>query len=92
MPKFMSIRNVLNRICWHPSENRENYEILFIHRGAPNDLRSISAKTIVSVRKQSFEYKENDGSIVYIPFHRIVMIRNIKTREIIWKSRSKVYF
>jgi uncharacterized protein (UPF0248 family) len=87
MPKFMSIRDVLNRMCWHPNENREGYEVVFIHRGAPNDLKSISAKAIVRVGQQSFEYKEEE-KIVYIPFHRIVAIRNIKTGEVIWRNKK----
>jgi uncharacterized protein (UPF0248 family) len=88
MPKFTSIRDVLNRICWHPSENRECYEVIFIHRGAPDDLKSVSAKAIVKVRQQSFEYKEDEEKIVYIPFHRIVAIRNIKTGKVVWRSRK----
>jgi uncharacterized protein (UPF0248 family) len=88
MSRFTSIRDVLNRICWHPNENRECYEVIFIHRGAPDDLKSISAKVIVRVGRRSFEYKEDGEKIVYIPFHRIVEIKNIKTGEVVWRSRK----
>lgn len=81
------LRNIINKIYW---SSRENVEIVFIHRGAPNDLKSISASLIVRVNPQSFDYKYNN-SVVHIPFHRIVLIKDNKRNIILWKSKRHIF-
>ncbi|MEM0084952.1 MAG: RNA repair domain-containing protein [Candidatus Methanomethylicia archaeon] len=82
----MRVRDVLNKIYWHKDENKSDYEILFIHRGAPNNLKSFSANDIIKIGKESVNYKNKDDDVVTIPFHRIILIRNIKTGKILWKK------
>lgn len=82
----MKIRDILNRIYWHNDENKGDYEIFFVHRGAPNNLKSFFANNIVKIEKESVKYKNENGNIVAIPFHRIVLIRNIKTGKILWEK------
>ena len=83
MGKF-NIRDFLNRIKWHPKENPEDYEIVYVSRGEPNDKAIVNCKYIVKVYHRGFEYKRG-SSIVYIPFHRIIEIRK-KSGEIIFRS------
>ena len=79
------IREILNRIFWHPNEDPRNYEIVFIHRGAPNDLKVIPAWCVVKVNPGSFEYSLG-GENARIPFHRIVEIRDAKSGKVVWRS------
>ena len=82
----MIIRDILNKILWDPKENRFNYEIIFIHRGAYLDEKCLSCGLIKEVKSSWFTYdSENEGEVV-IPFHRIVTILNINTGETIWKK------
>jgi len=83
------IRDLLNRIMWHPNEDPRNYEIVFIHRGAPNNLKVIPAWCIVKVKAGSFEY-ELQGEFGHIPFHRIVEIRDKKNGRLVWRSPKHV--
>ena len=80
------IRDILNRIIWHPEEDASKYEIVFIHRGAPGNLKSIPAWSITRVNPQSFEYSLG-GESARIPFHRIVVIRNVMSGVIVWRSK-----
>lgn len=82
----MRIRDLLNRLRWHPEEDIKDYEITFIHRGAFQDKKTIPAKEIVDILSSYFTYKEHK-EIVVIPFHRILEIRNRKTGEISWRKR-----
>ena len=82
----MRIRDLLNRLRWHPEEDIQDYEITFIHRGAFQDKKTIPTEEIGEILSSYFTYKERK-EIVVIPFHRILEIRNKKTGEIAWKKR-----
>lgn len=80
------IRAILNRLIWHPREDPSKYEIIFIHRGAPGNLKSIPVWCVIKINPQSFEYNLG-GECARIPFHRIVEIRNVESGDVIWRSR-----
>ncbi|MFX0069303.1 MAG: RNA repair domain-containing protein [Promethearchaeota archaeon] len=82
----MRIRDILNRLRWHPEEDIQDYEITFTHRGAFQDRKTIHAEEIDEILSSYFTYKEREETVV-IPFHRILEIRNRKTGEITWKKR-----
>ncbi|MCS7097191.1 MAG: RNA repair domain-containing protein [Candidatus Methanomethylicia archaeon] len=82
----MRIRSILNKLFWHQNYVRENYEVIFVHRGALNNIKSIPVSLITKIGKESFEYQDYYGKI-HIPFHRIILIRNIKTGEILWRRK-----
>jgi len=82
-----NIRNFLNKLKWDPRENPENYIIEYISRGAPNDKEIIRASSITKVFHRGFEYKAPYGKIKYIPFHRILLIKNVSTDRIIYRKR-----
>ncbi len=80
------IRRILNRIIWHPKEDPRKYEIVFIHRGAPNNLKIIPMWCVTKINPGSFEYTLGNES-ARIPFHRIVEIRERISKRIVWRSR-----
>lgn len=84
MNKF-TIRNFLNKILWDKREVPSNYLIYFISRGAPGDIESVSADKITRVYSRGFEFKE-DEKVKYIPFHRIVLIKDIKNDRYVFRS------
>ena len=81
----MTIREFLNKIFWDPRENRVDYEVVFIHRGAYMDRKSVPCGLIKEVKSSWFTYESAEEGEVFIPFHRIIEIRNVKTGEIAWR-------
>ncbi len=79
------LRAIFNRIIWDDKERKENYEITYIHRGASNDRKTIHMNSITKVEKSTFIYTDN-GAEITIPFHRVLIVRNIETGNIIWKK------
>jgi len=79
------LRNLLNRLLWDSEIDPSDYEIVFISRGAPNDTEIICGSALVKVWARGFEAKVRGGT-KYVPFHRIIEIRNRKTGEVIFRS------
>jgi len=85
----LNVRNILNKLLWNPKENIANYEIAFIHRGAPMDIKNIPCNLILKVKISWFTYKSAKEGEVIIPFHRVLKIRNVRTGRIVWKKRTR---
>jgi len=79
------LRVIFNRIIWDNKERKEDYEIIYIHRGAINDRKTIHMNSIKKVEKSTFIYTDNVTETT-IPFHRVLIVRNIETGNIIWKK------
>ncbi|MHA1238202.1 MAG: DUF504 domain-containing protein [Candidatus Odinarchaeia archaeon] len=79
----MRLRDILNKLMWHVG--LENYNIVILHRGAPEDKKTIPGSKIKSVKSSYFTYIEHETEVV-IPFHRIIEIRS-NDGEILWRSR-----
>ena len=79
------LKNIFNKVLWDKKERKEDYEVIFIHRGAPEDRKTISFGSIKKASKSTFIY-DYEGGETTIPFHRIVIIRNVYTGDIIWKK------
>ncbi len=86
----MKIKEIFNKILWDPDEKKNigDYEITFIHRGAYQDQKTISMMMIKEVKSSAFIYINEIGEETYIPFHRILEIKNKKTGEILWSKRK----
>jgi uncharacterized protein len=82
------LKNILNRLRWDPRENADNYLITYRHRGAPNDIKQISATRIVKLGKSYFTLNEEAEDETTIPFHRILEIRNLRNGALIWTKRT----
>ncbi len=84
------IRKILNQIKWDSNKTLVDYEITFLHRGAPEDLKTYPAEKIQEIESSYLLFidEETDEDIV-IPFHRIRKIYNKKTKEIVWEKAEE---
>ena len=64
-----SIQDILNEIKWNPKHRLQDMKIVYLHRGAPGDRKSISGSDIRGWSR-SFLYTQRAA----IPFHRIQLI------------------
>ncbi len=74
MPKFR-IRDFLNKLLWDPREDPSEYTVVYVSRGEPGDRASVNCSRIVRVHQRGFEFISESGRLVYIPFHRVAVIR-----------------
>ena len=79
------IRDVLNKILWDKHECSHDYVVTFIHRGAIDDRKTISFNSIEKIFSSHFVYRRGKEE-VYIPFHRILEIKNVRTDIVKWKK------
>jgi len=63
-------RDVLNRLKWKEGEDMGEAEIFYVHRGAPENSKSVSGVDIVGLGGFCFEL--NTGTC--IPYHRVYKI------------------
>lgn len=85
MQIFMA-RNILNLLKWHPELKLKSCIITYIHRGTPQNIKTISGSKIKKIEK-GFLVLEED---IKIPYHRIIKIECPDI--LIWKkcnSRNK---
>ncbi len=66
--------------------SKMDYVITYIHRGAPSDEKTIPAAMVKQVGKSWFTYEEQ-GQDIIIPMHRVTMLMNMKTGEVLWRKR-----
>lgn len=84
---MIPLKNIFNRIFWDKRMNIEDFEITYIHRGAPKDQKIIPVSIIKQVGQSWFTY-EDQGNENKIPMHRIISIKNIKTGDFLWIKRN----
>jgi uncharacterized protein (UPF0248 family) len=65
----MKVREILNKIKWDERMDFDQLEVVYLHRGAPDDLKRISGREIVHIGTSFLSLKEAE-----IPHHRIVKI------------------
>ncbi|MBA2862375.1 DUF504 domain-containing protein [Methanococcus maripaludis] len=75
------LKELINKLLWHPDYNPEDYNITYLHRGAKNDEKAVPLKNIV-IEDSFLVFDET-----HVPFHRILEIVNLKTGEILYKKR-----
>lgn len=80
------IRDILNRIKWDPQLNEGKFLLTFIHRGAPGNIKIIEVKSIKVISENFFSYFDNNN-YNFIPFHRILIIREKETNQILYKKK-----
>jgi uncharacterized protein (UPF0248 family) len=74
----------LNRLKW--TNKLAKAKIVFVHRGAKDDRKTISGRKITSVKRSHFCYKDNDQE-TFIPNHRVLEI--IMEGETLWKRKGR---
>ena len=85
MTKPRGLREILGKIFWTESATAEDFTVTFIHRGAPDDMKTIIFSSIVKVGRSWFTYRSNGGETL-IPFHRILEVKNIRTGTSMWRK------
>ncbi|MFH0847965.1 MAG: RNA repair domain-containing protein [archaeon] len=83
------LKNVLNKLFWDRRENAKDYRITFVHRGAPEDKRTISASQILEVGNSYFVYMSSAEGEATIPFHRVVEVFSIVSDKALWRSTKQ---
>ena len=79
------IRSLLDKIFWHRDLDPKDFEVLILHRGAPNDVKVIPATSIIGIFKGGFRFRDLDGSEKMIPYHRVLLIRDRARNEVLFK-------
>ncbi|ADG13932.1 Protein of unknown function DUF504 [Methanocaldococcus infernus ME] len=76
----MTLKEIINKIFWHPDFKKEDYVIVILDRGAKNNRREIPLSEI-EVRGNFIVYFDT-----YIPLHRVLEVKNKRTGEIIYQK------
>ena len=77
------VYNTLNKLKW--TGKLHDCMIIILHRGAPNDRKTIEGRQVTEVKKSYFMY-ENDKE-VFIPLHRVLEIK--LEGKTLWKRKQK---
>ena len=83
----MNPKEVLNELKWHPKKSLNSVVITFIHRGAEGDRKTILGREILSIGNSFFSYTSENRE-TYIPYHRIVEIRN--DNVVLWSKKGDI--
>ncbi|WP_455364621.1 RNA repair domain-containing protein [[Eubacterium] cellulosolvens] len=83
------LKNVLTRILWDRAVSPQDFEITYVHRGGPGDRATVNGSTVVRVGKSWFSVMREREEVI-IPFHRILLLRNLKTGETLWQGRKSL--
>lgn len=81
------LRNLLIRLVWDSGLNPGDYVISFRSRGAPGGVEAVRGDALEKVYLRGFEARVG-GRVRYIPFHRVVEVRNEATGEVLYSSRK----
>jgi len=81
------LRNLLVRLVWDRSLNPGDYVISFRSRGAPSGVETVRGDALEKVYLRGFEAKVG-GRVLYVPFHRVVEVRNEATGEVLYRVRK----
>jgi uncharacterized protein (UPF0248 family) len=68
----MKPRDILNRLKWG-SRKLHRTRVTILHRGAPNDRRSIGGEEILKLGRSFMRVRSLEGE-VEIPYHRVLRI------------------
>jgi len=82
------IRNVLNKIRWHKGFDPKDYEVYIVHRGAPGDVKVVPTSCITQVLSKGFKFKDADGDEKVIPYHRVLLIRNRISGDVLFSKKE----
>jgi len=79
------VSNLLNRLKW--TEKLPESEVVILHRGAPDNKKSIRGDHITEIKKGSFSFMDAEtNKETYIPMHRVLEIWMDK--KVVWKKRA----
>jgi uncharacterized protein (UPF0248 family) len=67
----MKVVEILNKVKWDGRFDFDQLEVVYLHRGAPNDLKRIYGREIVNIGTSFLSMKAEGAEI---PYHRIIKI------------------
>ncbi len=82
------LRNLLSRLRWDPGVRAGDYVITFVSRGAPGGVEVVRGSSIERVYLRGFEVREG-SRLRYIPFHRVLEVKNEVTGEVVYKRGAR---
>jgi len=82
------LKNILNKVFWDKRENPDDYALSFIHRGASGDLKTIPLAKIREIGNSWFAYGDNVENETTIPFHRVTLVKNTRSGNVLWRKKG----
>ena len=79
------LRDLFNKIIWDPSIDPSEIIVCYVSRGAPRDREEFYGTQILKVWSRGVDVNIR-GKRKYIPFHRIIEVKNVKNGKILFKS------
>ncbi|MEM2907364.1 MAG: RNA repair domain-containing protein [Candidatus Odinarchaeota archaeon] len=83
----MRINDLLNKLRWDPYFKNKIVRITYVHRGVAGNTREITSDKINRISDAYFTYINNSGEEIVIPYHRILIIRDEKSKEVLWARK-----
>ena len=90
------LKELINKIIWHPNYSVEDYEIIYLHRAGQRGAHKSKESNFTHILKKipisgvfiehSFIVCDVNNQRTHIPLHRILEIRNRRTGEILYKK------
>src|SRR5438094_8746119 len=77
------LRSLLSRLLRGPG-NSSQIELVYRHRGAPDDQIGIRVSTISRLGMEWFMLEDGDTQI---PYHRSLYVRDLASVETVWERR-----
>jgi len=79
------LRNLLLGLRWNPNINADDFVISFTSRGSCCGVETVRGSAVEKVYLRGFEVRLG-AKLVYVPFHRVVMVKNLATGETVYKK------
>ena len=84
------MRDFLSRLRWDKRMRGRRYVIRFVSRGAPRNYEEVESSEVVDVTRDGFVIVSR-GEEKWIPYHRVIEIREEDSGRIIFSKEKKVY-
>src|SRR2546427_12851405 len=81
------LRAILSRLLRGPGDPSE-VELVYLHRGAPENGVRIRVSTISHLGKGSFMLSDGETQI---PFHRVLYVTDLRSKTILWEKRKPLH-
>src|SRR5437773_12556157 len=81
------LRSILSRALRGRADSSE-VELVYLHRGAPENQVRIRVSTISHLGKGSFMLSDGETQI---PFHRVLYVTDLRSKTILWEKRKPLH-
>lgn len=82
----MRAKEMLSKLRWDPSFKDTDAVVVYLHRGAPHNERSVKMSDIKEYLVSDFMILRPDGFDSYIPYHRVLRIED-ENGSLLWKKK-----